>query len=55
MVVYLESLGRQANGTLDAEVLRLGSLEELGADFLEGLDFAGCEGDADFVDFLLAQ
>ena len=51
---YLEGLGRQSDGSLDAQILGLRTLEELGADFLERLDFAGCEGDADFVNFLLA-
>jgi hypothetical protein len=48
----LQSLGRQANGTFDAEVLGLGALEELGADFFQRVDFAAGEGYADFVDFL---
>lgn len=48
----LEALGGEADGTLDAEVLGLGALEELGADLLEGLDLAGGEGDADLVDLL---
>ena len=47
-----ESFGRQADRALDAQVLGLGALEELGADFFQGLDLAAGEGDADFVDFL---
>ena len=35
-----ESLGRQADGPLDAKVLGFGPLKELSADFLEGLYFA---------------
>jgi hypothetical protein len=35
---------------LDAQVLALGTLDELGADLLEGGDLAGGEGDADAVD-----
>lgn len=42
----------QADGPLDAEVLGLGTLEQLLADFFEGRDFAGGERDADFVDCL---
>lgn len=36
----LQSFGGEPDGTLDAEVLGLGALEELGADFFERLDFA---------------
>lgn len=49
----LEVLGGKADGALDAEVLGLGALDELGADLLEGGDLAGGEGDADLVDLLL--
>lgn len=45
----LEGLGGQADGALDAQVLALGALDQLGADLLEGLDLAGGEGDADLV------
>lgn len=45
----LEGLGGQADGALDAEVLGLGAVDELGADLLEGLDLAGGQGDADAV------
>ena len=43
----LEVLGGQADGTLDAELLVLGTVDELLADLLEALDVAGGEGDAD--------
>jgi len=49
----LEVLGGKADGTLDAEVLGLGTLNELGADLLEGGDLAGGQGDTDLVDLLL--
>jgi hypothetical protein len=45
----LEVLGRQADGALDGEALAAGTLNELGADLLEGLNLAGGEGDADAV------
>lgn len=48
----LEGLGWETDGALDAEVLGLGTLNELGADLLEGVDLAGGEGDTDAVDFL---
>ena len=48
----LERLGRQAYGALNSQVFPLCALNELLADFFEGLDFAGGERDADFVDFL---
>jgi hypothetical protein len=48
----LESLGRETNGALDAEFLALGTLDELLADLLEGLDFAGGQGDANLMGFL---
>jgi hypothetical protein len=51
----LQRLGRQAHGTLDAQVLGFGALEELGAHFLEGLHFATGEGYADLVDFLKGE
>ncbi len=51
----LESLGRQTDGTLDAEVLGLCALEQFGADLLKGLDFARSQGDADLVDFLFMK
>ncbi len=48
----LEGLGRETDGALDAELLALGTLDELLADLLERLDFAGGQGDADLVSFL---
>lgn len=45
----LEGLGGQADRTLDAEVLALGTLDELGADLFEGGHLARGEGDADLV------
>ena len=46
----LQVLGGQADGALDAELLVLGTVDELLADLLEALDVAGGEGDADLVD-----
>lgn len=43
----LEDLGWETDWALDAEFLGLGAVDELGADFLEGLDVLGGEGDAD--------
>lgn len=48
----LEGLGGEADGALDAEVLGLGALEELGGHLLEGLDLARGQGDPDLVDLL---
>jgi hypothetical protein len=48
----LQILCREADGALDAKVLRLRALNELLADLLKRLDIAGCEGDTDLVDFL---
>ena len=48
----LEGLGWQAHGALDAELLRLGALQELRTHLLERLHLARGERDADFVDFL---
>ncbi len=48
----LESLGRETDGALDAEFLALGTLDKLLANLLEGLDFAGGQGDANLVGFL---
>lgn len=50
---HLQTLGRQAHGALDAQVLGLGSLDQLLAYFLQRLHFARRQGDADFVDFLV--
>lgn len=46
----LEDLGGETDGALDAELLVLGTVDELLADLLEALDVAGGEGDADLVD-----
>ena len=48
----LQGLGWEADWALDAEVLGLGTLDELLADLLEGLDFAGGQGDANLMGFL---
>lgn len=48
----LERLRWKADGALDAEVLGLGSLDKLLADFLQTLYFAACQSDANFVYFL---
>jgi hypothetical protein len=45
----LEGLGGQADGALDAEVLGLGALNQLGRHLLEALDVAAGQGDADLV------
>lgn len=41
----LQTLRRQAHGSLDTQVLGFCALDELLADFLEGLHFSGGEGD----------
>merc|ERR1712169_124345 len=46
----LEDLGGHADWALDAEVLGFGTVDELGADLLEGLNVARGESDADTVD-----
>jgi len=46
----LEVLGRETDGALDAQLLALGALDQLGADLLERGDLAGSQGDADLVD-----
>lgn len=48
----LEGLGGKTDGALDAEVLVLGTLDDLGGNALEDLDLAGGEGDADLVALL---
>jgi hypothetical protein len=48
----LEVLGRKTNGSLHAEVLGFGAIDELSAHLLDGLDIFAGEGDADLVDFL---
>lgn len=37
----LQNLGGKADGALDAQVLALGALDQLGAHLLQGLDLAG--------------
>jgi len=49
---YLENLGRQSDGSLDPQLLALGSLQQLAADLLERGDLSAGEGDSDLVDFL---
>ena len=49
----LEVLRWKAHWALHAEVLALGTLDELSAHFLERADFLRCEGDADLVDLWL--
>ena len=46
----LEDLGGKTDGALDAEVTVLGSVDEVGAELLEGLDVSRSEGDPDLVD-----
>jgi hypothetical protein len=46
----LQVLGREAHRALDAEVLALGTLDQLAADLLQGGDFARGQGNADLVD-----
>ncbi len=41
----LERLGRKSDGALDAQILGLGSLNELLADLLQALHFAASQGD----------
>lgn len=50
----LKGLGWQTDGTLDAKILGLGTLDELLADLLEGLDFSAGQGDTDLVSLLYA-
>ncbi len=46
----LEVLGWETDGSLDAQVLRLRTLDELAAHLLERSDLLGGEGDSDLVD-----
>ena len=46
----LQVLGGQTDGALDAELLVLGTVDELLAHLLERLDIARGEGDTDLVD-----
>jgi hypothetical protein len=48
----LQGLGWEADRAFDSEVLGLGALDELLADFLEGGNLSAGQGDADFVGFL---
>lgn len=50
-----ESLGWQADGTLDIERLRAGTVDKLLADLLQRSDLARGQGDTDLVDFLFAR
>lgn len=52
---HLQNLGRQSHGSLNPQVLRLGSLQQLSADLLEGCDLSRGQGDSDLVDFLYAS
>ena len=49
---HFECLRGQADGTLDTQLLGLGTVEQFAADFLERGDFARGQGDADLVGFL---
>jgi hypothetical protein len=49
----VQGLGGQTDGALDLEGLGAGTVDQLGADLLEGGDLARGEGDADLVDLLL--
>ena len=51
----LQGLGWETDGALDAEILGLGTVDELLADLLERVNLAGGEGDADLVGFLLRK
>lgn len=48
----LKGLSRETNGTLDAEVLGLGALNELLAHLLKRGDLSTSEGNADLMSFL---
>jgi len=45
-----ENLCGEANGALNAEGLGLGALDQVGGDFLQSLNLATGQGDADTVD-----
>jgi hypothetical protein len=47
-----QTLGRQADRALGAEVLVLGTVDDLSADLLEDLNLAGGQGDSDLVALL---
>jgi len=46
-----ESLGWETDGTLDTEILGLGTLDELLADLLEGLNLSAGQGNSNLVGF----
>ena len=48
----LQGLGGKTDRALDVQRLGAGTVNELLADLLEGLDFAGSESDTDLVDLL---
>ena len=48
----LEGLGGQSDGSLDAQVLRLCTLQQLAAHLLQRLHLSARQGDTDLVDFL---
>ena len=50
----LEGLGWETDWSLDAEILSLGTLDELLADLLERLNLSAGQGDSDLVGFLRA-
>ena len=47
-----EGLSGETDGAFDAQVLGLGTFEELAAHFFKGRDLARGQGYADLVDFL---
>ena len=49
----LQGAGWETDWALDAEILGLGTIDELGADLLKGGDVLGGERDADLVGLLL--
>jgi hypothetical protein len=48
-------LGRQADWSLDAEILTFSTIDEFSANLLKGFDVSRSQSDADFVDFLLVR
>ena len=49
----LQGAGWETDWALDAEILGLGAVDELGADLLKSGDVLGGKGDADLVGLLL--
>jgi len=47
----LQDLGGKADGALDAELLVLSTVDEIGREFFQVLDVAAGEGNPDLVDF----